>query len=421
MGIGTPPQSFKVIFDTGSADLWVRSVDCKSLNCLDKPAFNSFASSSFISLEDRSGSVTYYDGFNINGNYGKDSVDLENNLLLENVCFILASEISNHTIEMDGIVGLDLDSINKTNSFLDIARNQKNASSVFSYYIDLSNMSGGITFGAIDIARYHGDLRWISLSPTFDDSHTPQFKVWRVKLVQIFIQGDSMDINPIFTIFDTGSSLSFVPKSLAASINHKLGLFRIDTGLPGIHYGIPCFDGELPEIPSMIFRFGDVDLTISPNTIMYLQSHDSQLYCMSGLVGNHGVLSNQNQSKTIILGNVILRQFYTVFDYGAMKIGISDSNRHSNTSCKFIIADSTDSPIGLSPLSLIGETNFYESVSDTGYKTLYIIAMTVLILCVVFIISKIFIFSRMDNGYSLNHTNSFDTSFILINNDTIDH
>uniref|UniRef100_A0A8D0PJZ7 Peptidase A1 domain-containing protein n=1 Tax=Sus scrofa TaxID=9823 RepID=A0A8D0PJZ7_PIG len=47
ISIGTPPQQFSVVFDTGSSDTWVPSIYCQSMACVTHNTFDPFQSTTF--------------------------------------------------------------------------------------------------------------------------------------------------------------------------------------------------------------------------------------------------------------------------------------------------------------------------------------------------------------------------------------
>lgn len=66
VSLGSPAQTFNVIFDSGSANLWVASKDCSSSNCRSHPKYDSSASSTYaangtaFNIEYGSGACTGY-------------------------------------------------------------------------------------------------------------------------------------------------------------------------------------------------------------------------------------------------------------------------------------------------------------------------------------------------------------------------
>lgn len=75
VGIGTPPQSLPVLFDTGSTEVWVVSKACRQMSCRSHDSFDPVNSQSFIG-SDVSFSVNYGSG-SIKGELGYDDITIE--------------------------------------------------------------------------------------------------------------------------------------------------------------------------------------------------------------------------------------------------------------------------------------------------------------------------------------------------------
>ncbi|NXU25615.1 PEPC protein, partial [Thalassarche chlororhynchos] len=65
ISIGTPPQNFSVLFDTGSSNLWVPSTYCQSPACFNHAKFNPNKSSTFT-----------YDGQSYTFSYGSGALSV---------------------------------------------------------------------------------------------------------------------------------------------------------------------------------------------------------------------------------------------------------------------------------------------------------------------------------------------------------
>ena len=112
--LGTPPQKFEVIFDTGSSDLWVTSSACKSPFCVFKSKYHANASSTH-QVNGTSFVIKYGSG-PVEGYTSADNMLLSSDLLIKGQTFGEVVKVSGLGPEFalgkfDGILGLGFPSI----------------------------------------------------------------------------------------------------------------------------------------------------------------------------------------------------------------------------------------------------------------------------------------------------------------------
>ena len=103
--VGSPAQTFEVVFDTGSSNLWIPSKECTSATCQSKSQYDSKGSSSFFPDGAKFG-IQYGTG-SVEGHMSTDNVEM-GGITAKDVRFgeatVMADFFKNQS-HMDGILG----------------------------------------------------------------------------------------------------------------------------------------------------------------------------------------------------------------------------------------------------------------------------------------------------------------------------
>uniref|UniRef100_A0A803V916 cathepsin E n=1 Tax=Ficedula albicollis TaxID=59894 RepID=A0A803V916_FICAL len=303
ISIGTPPQNFTVVFDTGSSNLWVPSVYCVSKACAAHTRFQPTQSSTYqvigtpFSIQYGTGSLT--------GIIGSDQgLTVSNQQFAESV-----SEPGKAFLdaEFDGILGLAYPSlaVDGVTPFFDNLMAQDLVElPIFSVYMSSNPeapQGGELLFGGFDSSRFTGTLNWVPVTQQGQGGQG-----WLGGTVTFCAGGCQ-------AIVDTGTSLIAGPTKEVKELQNLIGAVSVDG-----EYAVEC--SSLSVMPDLTFTINGLPYTLSAQAYILVEYGDGTAFCTSGFQGND---IPPPTGPLWILGDVFIRQFYSVFDRGNNRVGLA--------------------------------------------------------------------------------------------------
>ncbi|KAI0390894.1 aspartic peptidase domain-containing protein [Xylariaceae sp. FL0594] len=306
ISIGTPPQDFKVILDTGSSNLWVPSQSCGSIACYLHAKYDSSASSTY--KKNGSDFEIRYGSGSLSGFVSQDDVTI-GDIKIKGQDFAEATSEPGLAFafgRFDGIMGMGFDRISVNGivpPFYQMVNQKLIDEPVFAFYLNSESGSDDseVVFGGVDKDHYTGKITEIPLR---------RKAYWEVDLDSISFGDETAELDNTGVILDTGTSLIALPTDLAELLNKEMGAKKGYNG----QYSIDCSARD--SLPDVTFKLSGYDFSITPYDYILEVSGS----CISTFMGMDFPAP---VGPLAILGDAFLRKWYSIYDLGKGTVGLA--------------------------------------------------------------------------------------------------
>lgn len=340
VSVGTPPQHFDVVFDTGSGNIVLPTTKCSDEVCIKHRRFLSAESKTAVQLaydddtplpqdaHDRETTTITYGTGKLTGEYIRDVVcmDLDASADRSSVCssvdFLGVTQESKFPfieLPFDGIFGLGLGGLSAGPNFNFVTRLVANSSitnPIFAVFLRdlLSDEESEITFGGYQTEKLvSGELTWLPMPR----EEAEQKGYWLVQMRDVYVGGEALGLcgdetSRCKVAIDTGSSLTMGPTAQVRTLLQKIGAEE------------HC--SSIEHLPLLRFEFdaagGETfSMTLTPEDYAEISSSTD---------GGDGECATAFQSLELptalgpmwVFGQTALRKYYTVYDAKLSRVGV---------------------------------------------------------------------------------------------------
>ncbi|GLB45046.1 putative peptidase A1 family protein [Lyophyllum shimeji] len=325
VNIGTPPQPFNVILDTGSSDLWVADSSCRTCS-RTTPTFDGTKSTSL--LLSASGTNIRYGSGEVAGQIGTETVSMGGFTVTQQT-FLAVTDLTNGLLDgsVSGIMGLAFSTIASTQStpfWQTLATNGQLTNPEMSFWMTrfrndptaTEEEPGGVfTLGGTNSSLFTGDIEFLDMPVK-----TPSF--WLLSLSAVTVQGRNVPISTgpaSLAAIDTGTTLIGGPTNDVKAIWAAVPGSQSVASMPGF-FSFPCTTQV-----SVTLSFGGKawPINVADMNLGRLSQGSSQ--CVGGIfdlsMGSNIVSGGGNPNW--VVGATFLKNVYSVYRSNPPSIGFA--------------------------------------------------------------------------------------------------
>uniref|UniRef100_A0A8C4VSL1 Progastricsin n=1 Tax=Gopherus evgoodei TaxID=1825980 RepID=A0A8C4VSL1_9SAUR len=278
--------------------------------CSNHARFNPSQSSTFssngqtFSLQYSSGSFT--------GFFGYDIMTLQNIAVANQEFGLSEKEPGTNFIyaQFDDILGMAYSSLvvgGATTALQGMLQENLLSQPIFSFYLSSQSTSqygGEVIFEGVDSSLYSRQIYWAPVT---------QELYWQIGIDEFTIGGQATGwcSQGCQAIVDKGTSLLTIPQQLMNSFLQDVGAQENKYG----EYVVDC--SSVQSLPTISFTINGVSFPLPPSA--YILNNNG--YYSIGVEPMY--LPSENGQPLLILGDVFLRQYYSVCDMGNNRIGFA--------------------------------------------------------------------------------------------------